>query len=90
MKVVFYIATADESDVYEFPDNTSEIELQDAANQWVCDNVRGYYDVIDEDDDCSDCESYECYKNGIHSMCPKEEVWDYCKKADDEWNEGWK
>ena len=48
------------------------------------------YEIIDEDDDCSDCsdcESYECYKNGIHSICPKEKVWDYCKKADDEWNE---
>lgn len=50
MKVVFYIASADESDEYEFPDNTSEIELQDAADQWVADNVRGYYEVLDEDE----------------------------------------
>jgi hypothetical protein len=51
MKVVFYIATVDESDEYEFPDDTSEIELQDAADQWVCDNVSAYYEIIDDDED---------------------------------------
>ena len=51
MKVVFYVASADESDEYEFPDNTSEIELQDAADQWVCDNVRGYYEIIEDDNE---------------------------------------
>lgn len=51
MKVVFYIAYTDESDEYEFPDNTPEDELIEAANQWVCDNVSGYYEIIDDDED---------------------------------------
>jgi hypothetical protein len=49
MKVVFYIATVDESDEYEFPDDSSEEELQEAADQWVCDNIRGYYEIIEDD-----------------------------------------
>jgi len=48
MKVVFYIASADESDEYEFPDDTSEVDLQEAADQWVADNVSGYYEIIED------------------------------------------
>lgn len=50
MKVVFYVP-ADESDEYEFPDNTSEIELQDAADEWVRDNVGAYFEIIRDDED---------------------------------------
>ncbi len=49
MKVVFYIATVDESDEYEFPDDSSEEELQEAADQWVCDNIRGYFEIIEDE-----------------------------------------
>lgn len=48
MKVVFYVRQ-DESDVYEFPDDVSEAELQDAANQWVVDNVGSWYEIVDEE-----------------------------------------
>ena len=48
MKVVFYVRF-DESDVYEFPDDTSEEELNDAASEWACDNVQGrFYKIEDE------------------------------------------
>ena len=49
MKVVFY-CSRDESDEYEFPDDTSEEELQEAADQWVVDNVGGGYEIIDDDE----------------------------------------
>lgn len=49
MKVVFY-CSSDESDEYEFPDDTSEEELQEAADQWVTDNVGGGYEIIDDDE----------------------------------------
>jgi len=47
MKVIFG-CSRDESSVYEFPDNTSEAELQEAADEWVTDNVCGFYEIIDE------------------------------------------
>ena len=50
MKVIFY-CNADISDEYDFPDGISESELSDAANDWVADNVRGYYDIVDEDEE---------------------------------------
>jgi len=50
MKVIFYTIGADDSDIYEFPDNTTEQELSDAANKWVADNVAGYYEIVDEED----------------------------------------
>ena len=53
MKVIFY-CNKDESCEYEFPNNTSEIELQEAADEWVANNVCGGYEIIDEDDDYSD------------------------------------
>ena len=49
MKVVFY-CSGDESDEYEFPDDASEIELQEAADQWVADNVCGGYEILDDDE----------------------------------------
>lgn len=50
MKVVFY-CSRDESSEYEFPDNTSDAELQEAADQWVSDNVCGGYEILDDDDE---------------------------------------
>lgn len=47
MKVIFG-CSRDESSVYEFPDNTSEVELQEAADEWVADNVCGFYEIIEE------------------------------------------
>ena len=49
MKVVFY-CSRDESGEYEFPDDTSEEVLQEAADQWVTDNVGGGYEIIDDDE----------------------------------------
>lgn len=49
MKVIFY-CNSDESSEYEFPDDTSNRELQEAADQWVSDNVGGSYEIIDDDD----------------------------------------
>ena len=49
MKVIFY-CSRDESDEYEFPDNTSDAELQEAADQWVADNVGGGYEILDENE----------------------------------------
>ena len=49
MKVIFY-CSANNSDVYEFPDAATELELFDAANEWVADNVGAWYEVIDEED----------------------------------------
>lgn len=49
MKVIFY-CSANNSDVYEFPDDATELELFDAANEWVADNVGAWYEVIDEED----------------------------------------
>ncbi len=48
MKVIFY-CNADISDEYDFPDDTSEWDLFDAANDWVADNVCGHYTIVDED-----------------------------------------
>ena len=50
-KVVFYIASANESDEYEFPSDVSEEELQEAADQWVADNVSGCFDIIEDDEE---------------------------------------
>ena len=49
MKVVFY-CSRDESDEYEFPDDISDEELQEAADQWVSDNVSGGYEITDADE----------------------------------------
>lgn len=49
MKVVFG-CNFDESDVYEFPDNTSEIDLQEAADEWMRDNVGAYFDFIEDEE----------------------------------------
>jgi len=49
MKVVFY-CSSDESCEYEFPSGTSEIELQEAADQWVADNVCGGFEIIEDDE----------------------------------------
>ena len=43
-------------------------------------------DAIDE---CQNCESYLRLKNGIHAMCPKEEVWDFCSRLEKEDKERW-
>ena len=48
MNVRFYILS-DESDVYEFPDNTSEEELQDALYEWIDNNSVGGYEIIEDD-----------------------------------------
>lgn len=50
MKVVFG-CNWDQSDEYEFPDNTSEIDLQEAADEWVRDNVGAYFEIIEDEED---------------------------------------
>lgn len=50
MKVKFFV-WSEESDVYEFPDNVTDEELQTAANDWVCDNIGAGYDIINKDDE---------------------------------------
>jgi DNA-directed RNA polymerase subunit RPC12/RpoP len=35
---------------------------------------------LDSDIDCEDCNVWELQKNGIHAMCPKHAIWDYCEK----------
>ena len=49
MRVKFYIG-ADESSEYEFPDDTPDSELQEAAYQWVNDNVTVEYEILEEED----------------------------------------
>lgn len=49
MKVVFY-CNRDESSEYEFPTETSETELQEAADAWVRDNVCGCYEIIEDEE----------------------------------------
>lgn len=49
-KVKFYVSQ-DESDVYEYPDNVSEEELETDAFFWMDNNVSAYYEIIDEDDE---------------------------------------
>ena len=49
-KVVFY-CDAEESDVYEFDDDISHSELMDEAGAWVSDNVGGYYEIIEDEDE---------------------------------------
>lgn len=46
-RIVFY-CSRDESDVYEYPDNVSDEQLTEDAYQWVCDNVDGYWEEVDE------------------------------------------
>ena len=48
MKVVFF-CSRDESDVYDFPDDTSEEDLSDAAADWLVDNVSAGYEIIEEE-----------------------------------------
>jgi len=50
MKKVVFFVTREESDVYEFPDNVTESELQDAADQWVVDNIGAGYEIVEEDE----------------------------------------
>lgn len=50
MKVFFY-CDAEESDEYEFPDDTSPGELNDAAADWVLDNVAGWYQIVEDEED---------------------------------------
>lgn len=47
-KVVFYVSQ-DESDVYEYPDDVTDIELESDAYIWMDNNVAAYFDVIEED-----------------------------------------
>ena len=49
MKVVFG-CTRDESSVYEFPDDTPLEELQDAADEWVRDNIAGFFEIIEDEE----------------------------------------
>ena len=50
MKVRFYVSE-DESDVYEFPDDMTNEELDDAAFDWLDNNVAAYYEILDDNDD---------------------------------------
>lgn len=49
-KVVFYV-TREESDVYKYPDDVTEEELEHDAFEWLCDNVAAWFDIIDEDEE---------------------------------------
>lgn len=49
MKVKFYIR-ADESDIYEFPDDTPDYVIEQKAYQWVDDNAVAEYEIIGEDE----------------------------------------
>ena len=46
MKVQFYPDSL-ESDVIEVPDDISEDELYEMACEWVCDNIPGFWRVIE-------------------------------------------
>ena len=50
MKVVFG-CSRDESDIYDFPDDISEIDLQEAADEWARDNVGAYFEIIEDEED---------------------------------------
>jgi len=50
MKKVKFYCVSEESDEYIFANDASEIDLQEAADLWVRDNIGGYYEVIEEDD----------------------------------------
>lgn len=52
MKVKFFV-WSEESDVYEFPDDTTNEELETAASDWVADNISaaGYEIVLDDEDE---------------------------------------
>ena len=46
-RVVFYVSQ-DESDVYEYPDDVTDEELEAAAFEWMDNNVAAYFEVIDD------------------------------------------
>ena len=48
MKIQFYPNDI-ESDVIEVPDDMTEEELSDEACAWVCDNVAGFWRVINDE-----------------------------------------
>lgn len=48
-KVIFFVDSA-ESDVYEFSDDVTTDELQDAADEWVANNIGGAWDILDYDE----------------------------------------
>ena len=50
MKVKFFV-WSEESDVYEFPDDTTNEELETAANDWVADNIGAGYEIVLDDED---------------------------------------
>lgn len=49
MKVKFY-CYADESDVYEFEDDTTEEELIDFSCEWASDNVSSSFEIIEDEE----------------------------------------
>lgn len=49
MKVVFYVSR-DESDVYEYPDDVTDEELETAAFEWMDNNVAAYFEVVDDEE----------------------------------------
>lgn len=97
MKVIFKML-ADESDVYEFPNNTSQKELNEAAFDWMDKNIAPVYRILEDDeeelcdecDECDGCEAYILITNGIHAICPKEGVYDVCERYEKECEVGWK
>ena len=46
MKVRFYPDDI-ESDVIEVPDDITEDELYDMACDWICNNVSGFWDIVE-------------------------------------------
>ncbi len=50
MKKVKFYCVSEESDEYEFPDNVSTSELQEAADTWVSENIGGCYEIIEDDE----------------------------------------
>lgn len=50
MKVKFFV-WSEESDVYEFPDDTTNEELETAASDWVVDNIGAGYEIVLDDED---------------------------------------
>lgn len=50
MKVRFYVLQ-EESDVYDFPDDTSLAELENEAFDWMNNNVAPYYEMAEDDDE---------------------------------------
>jgi hypothetical protein len=45
------VVWSEESDVYEFPDDATNEELETAANDWVADNIGAGYEIILDDED---------------------------------------